>query len=423
MTEPRHIEGEEYDTTMTTAVRSRIAVFAAGAVSFLNLYATQSLLPELTRTFGATEAAVALTVSAATISVALIAPFAGTLADAVGRKRTVVAAVLLLLIPTLAAALSQSLHELIVWRLLQGLCLPAIFAVTVAHISEQWPVDERADVTALYMAGSVLGGFSGRFVSALIEPVAGWRFAFVALAVITALCAAILIRWLPADAPRPANRRSGIAAILDAWRGHLTNGRLLAVCVVGFLMLFTLQAVFTWVNFHLSQPPFSLTTAQLGFIFAVYLAGVVVTPMTGRLLRRFGTRGTVALAAACSSLGLAATLAPSLPVVIAGLAAGGVGVFVTQAVAMGRIGQVVPGGGKSSAVGLHVLAYYMGGTVGPVGPAPVWHAFGWPGVVALGIAAMTLAGLIAGLFWRPVPAPRHDPGADAIAAPARTPAE
>ncbi|WP_176525145.1 MFS transporter [Caenispirillum bisanense] len=392
-----------------TPIRPRIAVFAAGAVSFLNLYATQSLLPELSRVFGASEAAVALTVSAATISVALVAPFAGTLADAVGRKRMVVAAVLLLLVPTLLAAQAASLHELIVWRLLQGLCLPAIFAVTVAHISEQWPVDERADVTALYMAGSVLGGFSGRFVSAMIEPVAGWRFAFVALALITTLCAVILVRWLPKDAPRPTGRRSGIGAVLDAWRGHLTNGRLLAVCVVGFLMLFFLQAVFTWVNFHLSQPPYNLSTAQLGFIFAVYLAGVVVTPMTGRLLRRFGTRGTVALAAGVSSLGLLATLAPSLPVVVAGLAAGGVGVFVTQAVAMGRVGQVVPSGGRSSAVGLYVLFYYMGGTTGPVGPAPVWHAFGWPGVVAVGIAAMATAGLIAAVAWRPVPAVRPEP--------------
>lgn len=408
MTAPRHIESEEYDAAMT-AIRPRIAVFAAGAVSFLNLYATQSLLPELSRVFDASEAAVALTVSAATISVALVAPFAGTLADAVGRKRMVVAAVLLLLVPTLLAAQAASLHELIVWRLLQGLCLPAIFAVTVAHISEQWPVDERADVTALYMAGSVLGGFSGRFVSAMIEPVAGWRFAFVALALITTLCAVILVRWLPKDEPRPTGRRSGIGAVLDAWRGHLTNGRLLAVCVVGFLMLFFLQAVFTWVNFHLSQPPYSLSTAQLGFIFAVYLAGVVVTPMTGRLLRRFGTRGTVALAAGVSSLGLLATLAPSLPVVVAGLAAGGVGVFVTQAVAMGRVGQVVPSGGRSSAVGLYVLFYYMGGTTGPVGPAPVWHAFGWPGVVAVGIAAMATAGLIAAVAWKPVPAVRPEP--------------
>lgn len=390
---------------MTSSIRSRVAVFAAGGVSFLNLYATQSLLPELTRTFDATEAAVALTVSAATVSVALIAPFAGTLADAVGRKRTVVTAVLLLLIPTLLAAASQSLEELIVWRLVQGLCLPAIFAVTVAHISEQWPAEERGDVTALYMAGSVLGGFSGRFVSALIEPLAGWRFAFVALAVITLVCAVILIRWLPKDAPRPANRRSGVGAILDAWRGHLTNARLLAVCVVGFLMLFFLQAVFTWVNFHLSQPPFSLSTTQLGFIFAVYLAGVVVTPTTGRLLRRFGTRGTVVLAAGVSSLGLTATLVDALPVVVAGLAAAGVGVFVTQAVAMGRVGQVVPTGGRSSAVGLYVLAYYLGGTAGPVVPAPVWQGFGWPGVVALGVAAMMLAGLIAALAWRPVPQP------------------
>src|SRR5512141_393633 len=104
-----------------------VAVTLAGIGAFLNLYATQPLLPMFTQVFHASKSAVGMTISAPTIGVALSAPFCGLLAERIGRKRVIVWATLLLSIPTLLASTSQSLSTLIFWRFLQGIVMPGIF--------------------------------------------------------------------------------------------------------------------------------------------------------------------------------------------------------------------------------------------------------------------------------------------------------
>src|SRR4051812_34134345 len=113
----------------------RIAVALAGFCSFLNLYAPQSVLPLLAYELGATPADVSMTITATTLAVALIAPFAGTVADVVGRKRIIVAAMFALVFPTIMVAFAPTIHALIGWRFVQGLVLPPVFVVTVAYIA------------------------------------------------------------------------------------------------------------------------------------------------------------------------------------------------------------------------------------------------------------------------------------------------
>ena len=76
----------------------------AGACTFLNVYCTQPLLPFLQRLFNATEVQVSLTVGAVTLSVALLAPFTGMIAESIGRKKVIVPALFAMAVPTLLAA-------------------------------------------------------------------------------------------------------------------------------------------------------------------------------------------------------------------------------------------------------------------------------------------------------------------------------
>ena len=78
----------------------RLAVALCGFCAFLDLYATQAILPLFAREFRASAAAVSLTVSATTFAVALVAPFVGAIADVLGRKRIIVGATFLLAVPT-----------------------------------------------------------------------------------------------------------------------------------------------------------------------------------------------------------------------------------------------------------------------------------------------------------------------------------
>ncbi len=191
----------------------------------------------------------------------------------------------------------------------------------------------------------------------------------------------------------------GWRTTLAGYAAHLENRRLMATCAVGFGMLFSLVASFTFINFRFAAPPFGLGPAQLGSVFGVYLLGAVAAPLAARLAARIGRRGTLLLAVGCSIAGLSLTLAPSLPLAIAGLAATCVGLFVTQALSLSFIGVTVRQA-KSAAVGLYVTIYYVGGAIGGVAPLGLWRQFGWPGVVALVVAVLCAMAATATRFWR-----------------------
>jgi uncharacterized BrkB/YihY/UPF0761 family membrane protein len=98
----------------------------------------------------------------------------------------------------------------------------------------------------------------------------------------------------------------------------------------------------------------------------------------------------IILAFALSMMGLALTLKASLPVVILGLALLSSGTFVFQASTTMHLGMVA-GRARSSAAGLYVTFYYIGGSVGAVLPATFWVRGGWPATVALLACASVLA--------------------------------
>src|SRR5208337_1577838 len=76
-----------------------IAVTLAAIGAFFNLYATQPLLPLFEQIFHASKPEVGRTVSAATLGVALSAPFCGALAERVGRRKVIVISIFLLALP------------------------------------------------------------------------------------------------------------------------------------------------------------------------------------------------------------------------------------------------------------------------------------------------------------------------------------
>src|SRR5438552_9445353 len=176
---------------------SQFPVILAGFAAFLDLYATQPLLPLLARTFHASRFAVSLTITAPTIAVALAAPGIGRLADTLGLRRVIVGSAFALAAATLLAATSTSLPQLIFWRFVQGMVTPGIFAGTVAYIHEVWPASRSGRGTAFYMTGTILGGFTGRAVAGLVAGAVGWPSAFLALGALTGIVAAILTIRLP----------------------------------------------------------------------------------------------------------------------------------------------------------------------------------------------------------------------------------
>jgi predicted MFS family arabinose efflux permease len=385
-----------------SADRPGAALFAfalAGFCSFLGFYASMPLLPLLETVFGVSKAEAALTVSAPTIAVALASPLAGLAARRLGWRRTVVISLLVLPVPTLLAATSPSVHALVVWRFLQGLAVPGIYAVVMGHLSEAWPPGGLGRAMSALVTGNVIGGFTGRLLSGVAaDHLGGWRASFVVLAAVTALAGLAAARLLPRGSAPAA---SGGPARERARPRDLTEPRLLATFAVGFMVLFTLVATFTYVTFHLSAPPFALGTSALSYLFTVYLVGAVVTPFAGRWIDRVGSRRAITLTLAAAVAGGALTLAHSLALVVAGLTVISTAVFASQAASTTYLRTAARARARGAASGLYVSLYYLGGAAGGVVPAAAWHLGGWPACVGL-IALVQLATIaVARAAWRP----------------------
>jgi MFS transporter, YNFM family, putative membrane transport protein len=374
-----------------------LAVAACGGSAFLDMYATQPLLPELRAEFHTGEAAVGATISALTFACAMAAPFVGPLADAVGRKRVIVGAILGLALVTFAAAGAQTLHALLIWRFVQGLFMPAVFAVTLAYIAEEFPPAVGGRAVGAYIAGNVFGGFLGRYVAALVASRWDWHAAFVVLGALNLVGAAIVWTLLPRATH--FTRQASASGAVRAIGRFLRDPVLLATYAVGGSVLFTLVAAFTFVTFYLAAPPFGLGTVALGNVFFVYLAGVVASPLAGRLIDRVGHRAALLLALAVSMAGVLLTLLPSLAAIVAGLACMAIGVFASQAASQAYIG-VVARERRSTAAALYLTAYYTAGGLGAILPAAVWARGGWPATVALIVVVQLLAAALAATFWK-----------------------
>jgi MFS transporter, YNFM family, putative membrane transport protein len=371
---------------------SRVAIAAcmlAGMCTFLNVYDTQPLLPYLQRLYHTSEIAVSFTVSATILAVALTAPFIGLLAESVGRKNVIVPSLYALTVPTMLAATSQNLHQLIFWRFMQGIFVPGVIVIIMAYIGEEFGGAYVGRAMASYITGTVLGGFGGRFISGMVAHHLDWRDAFLVIGVVNLAGAIMVQRWLPVA--KNFVRSEAVRHSITHAKGHLWNRRLLAVFGMGFAALFCLVGTFTYANFYLAAPPYHLNSAQLGSIFFVYLFGLIVTPLSGRGLDHYGIRATAAVGFGFTAVGLLLTLVHSLPVIIVGLALASSGVFIYQAVGTVQTG-VIAGKARSSAAGLYVTFYYIGGSLGATITGWTWVTGGWPPCVFLmvGVAGMAL---------------------------------
>jgi MFS transporter, YNFM family, putative membrane transport protein len=375
----------------------KIAVATAGFCAFLNLYSPQALLPALAREFGVGAAEVSTIMTASALAIALTAPFTGAVADVLGRKRVITAAMLAVVVPMAGAALAPDVNALIVWRFIQGLLLPPIFAVTVAYIGDEWPPAEVPGVAGIYIAGSSLGGFCGRFIPGALHDLIGWRGGFLALAALS-LAGALILAWL---LPREKSfvRSEDLGASARQMLRHLKNPQLLATYAIGFGVLFNFVAVFTYVSFHLAAPPYDFSSTLLGAIFVTYLVGTIVAPMTGWMVARLGRRWFILTVIATWAAGALLMLAPPVAAIVAGLILCAACGMLCQTIATGYVTAIAKDG-RSSAVGLYVTSFYVGGSMGALLPGLAWNAGGWPACIAMVVAMLAAMALIAALAYR-----------------------
>ncbi len=377
-----------------------------GLIAFLtvvDLFATQAILPSLARHYGVTPAAMGFAVNASTMGMAFAGLAVAYFSQRLNRRRGIVVALAVLAVPTSLLAIAPDLTTFTVLRILQGICMSAAFALTLAYLAEQCSAQDAASAFAAYITGNVASNLFGRLFSAALADHFGLAANFHVFALLN-LAGAVLVYFTLQRATPMAAHGAMPASPLAVWAEHLRNPSLRIAFAIGFCILFAFIGTFTYVNFVLVGEPFMVSAMTLGFVYFVFAPSIFTTPVAGRAVTRFGTRTTFWGSLALAGVGLPLLLLSSLPAVIIGLVLVGVGTFFAQATATSFVGRAATTD-RGSASGIYLASYFLGGLVGTAVLGQLFDRFGWAATVAGIGAALLAAGLFAVRLHMPAPKP------------------
>jgi predicted MFS family arabinose efflux permease len=375
------------------AASGRAVIAVMALLTTIDLFAIQALVPSLADAYSVTPAAMGTAVNASTLGMAIGGLAVALFGHRVSPRRGVIASLVLLALPTLALAGADSLAGFALLRVGQGVCMAAAFTLTLAHLGERCGVTEKSGAFAAYITGNVASNLFGRLIAVAAADHLGLAASFFTFAALNlagaALAFAAFGRGVPAT--KPTAPRMGTSLAL--WARHAGDPALRSAFAVGFCILFAFIGTFTYINFVLVRPPFSLGMMAVGFVYLVFAPSIATTPLAGRAVARLGTRRMMWTALAIAALGLPLTLTASLAATLAGLAMIGVGTFLAQAAATGFVGRAATD--TTSASGLYLAAYFLGGLAGAFACGHAFTQFGWPGCVATIAASLASAAIFA----------------------------
>jgi len=368
------------------ALRSLVIGLTA-FLTVVDLFATQAILPSLTRHYNVTPAEMGLAVNASTIGMAIAGLVIGFLSPHIDRRLGILISLLLLAVPTTLLAVAPDLATFTALRILQGLCMASAFALTLAYLGEQCSATDAGGAFAAYIAGNVASNLVGRLVSAAVADTLGLASNFYFFALLN-LAGAMLV-YLTIHRVQPMHAMPAAQSPLAATVSHWRNPQLRSAFALGFCILFAFIGTFTFVNFVLVRPPLSLGMMDLGLVYLVFAPSVVTTLLAGRAVARFGTRPAIWASLAVAAAGLLLMLSSHLTAVLLGMVLVGVGTFFAQACATGFVGQAASES-RGVASGTYLACYFLGGMVGTAVLGQLFDRLGWTACVA-GVGASLLA--------------------------------
>jgi YNFM family putative membrane transporter len=371
------------------ALRSLVIGLTA-FLTVVDLFATQAILPSLTRHYGVSPSAMGFAVNASTFGMAVAGLVVGFFSPRIDRRLGILLSLTLLAIPTSLLAIAPNLTVFTALRVVQGLCMASAFALTLAYLGEQCSATDAGGAFAAYITGNVASNLIGRLISATLADTLGLAWNFYFFAALNLAGAALVYVTIKRAQPMHGGGVSGspLAAMVAHWR----NPRLRAAYGLGFCILFAFIGTFTFVNFVLVRPPLSLGMMDLGFVYFVFAPSVVTTLLAGAVSTRAGTRRTVRGALAVAALGLPLMLSSHLSLVLTGMVLVGIGTFFAQAAATAFVGHAASEN-RGVASGTYLACYFLGGLVGSAVLGQLFDHLGWPACVsgvglALGVAAL-----------------------------------
>ena len=251
-------------------------------------------LPSLALAFDASFQAVQWVVLAYLLAITTVIVSAGRLGDRLGRRRLLLAGLLLFALACGLCAMAPSLRWLIAARVLQGLGAAIMMAMTLGMVGDTVSKARTGRVMGLLGTLSAVGTAMGPSVGGVLLSLWSWRALFLFGAPLGLLAAALAYRYLPNE--------PGARAATPFWSALASPG-LRAGLGMSALVSAVMMATFVVGPFYLSRG-LGLAPAWMGLVMAVGPCVAAVTGVpAGHLTDRFGSPRMTALGLAIMAVG------------------------------------------------------------------------------------------------------------------------
>ncbi|WP_252501670.1 MFS transporter [Sporosarcina sp. Marseille-Q4943] len=348
---------------------------------FASMYAMQPLLPLFTTEFGISVSYASTAMSMTTIGLIVGLIVLGFFSDRNGRNVYIYLSLIGSVIPFLIIANTDSFLLIVILRFVQGFALAGVPAAALAYISEEIHRQFTSVATALYISFNGLGGMIGRFMTGFIAEQASWQMSLYILSIFGTFLFIILLLTLPKSrnfVPTDTTFAKDIKGIVF----HLKNPALLIVFGLGIVLQLSFTGVWTYLPFHLIDPPYFLSLETISYLYLAYGFGVVGAPLAGWLAGKFGLRNVRFAGVVLLAFGIGLTALSPLILIIIGLCIVCLGFFTAHSLTAASVSKEATHH-KGSASSLYLVSYYIGVAMGSTLLSPLYETFGWAGLIAL----------------------------------------
>jgi predicted MFS family arabinose efflux permease len=392
--------------TMTNPVSAEARVAKRAPLPFLGLacavgvssiYFNQPLLNEMAKDFHSRPEHIGFVAVATQVGYALGLLFFVPMGDVVERRALMMRMYGAVACALLLVAISPRLIFLIAASVLVGL-----FA-SVTHIVLPLAADlvsdqQRGRAIGMVMTGLLLGVLLARTFSGWVSRIHGWRWVFVAAAVINAAFVPLLWRKMPRLVPKHNLRYTD--AMRSLWTLFRTEPVLREASFVGALMFASFSCFWTTLVFLL-EANYKLGPGAAGTFGVVGAAGAMVASVAGRLADRHGPRWVASVGISTlvfsyillwGAVRVQVSAVVHLVLLVLGVVILDMGAQMTQVANQTRIFGLLPSA-RSRINTVYMVVYFTGAAVGSWLSTLAWAHWKWNGVCVLALGLMALAAL------------------------------
>lgn len=294
-------------------------------------------LPRIAEEMTVSSSVVQLTLTGTLVGLALGQLIVGPLSDSLGRRRPLMAGIVLHMLASVLCAVAPDIGVLGVARALQGMGSAAAAVVAVAVVGDLFADSAAATVLSRLMLVLGVAPVLAPSLGAAVLLYGSWRWVFAALVVCAGALLVLAALTLPETLPAAQRRPLQLRGIVATYGMLLRDLRFVILVLVAALGMSGLFAYISGAPFVM-QDRFGLDQQGFALLFgAGAIALIGATQFNVVLLRRFAPASIVVVAL---------TLASVFGAVFVGLAAtgfGGLAGFVLPVWAvMGAMGFVLP---------------------------------------------------------------------------------